>query len=114
MCIRDRIDQLPPHLIARMGLVLCPERRRPFSELTVAENLKAGAYLVSDHRRYRETLELVYRTFPVLQKRSRQISATLSGGEQQMLAIGRALMTRPVLLCIDEPSTCLLYTSRCV
>ncbi|HOA36269.1 MAG TPA: ATP-binding cassette domain-containing protein, partial [Bacillota bacterium] len=56
-------------------------------------------------RRYQDTLELVYRTFPVLKKRSRQISATLSGGEQQMLAIGRALMTRPLLLCIDEPST---------
>ncbi len=100
-----RIDELPPHLIARMGLVLCPERRRPFSELTVLENLKAGAYLVRHHRKFTETLELVYRIFPILQKRSRQISATLSGGEQQMLAIGRALMTGPLLLCIDEPST---------
>ncbi len=100
-----RIDALAPHRIARMGLVLCPERRRPFSELTVGENLKAGAYLLRDHRTYRETLELIYRIFPVLQERSRQISATLSGGEQQMLAIGRALMTQPLLLCIDEPST---------
>ena len=100
-----RIDELAPHRITRMGLVLCPERRRPFSELTVAENLKAGAYLLRNHRKYRDTLEMVYRTFPVLQERSRQISATLSGGEQQMLAIGRALMTQPLLLCIDEPST---------
>ena len=100
-----RIEELPPHRIARMGLVLCPERRRPFSELTVGENLRAGAYLLHDHRRYGETLELIYRIFPVLQERSRQISATLSGGEQQMLAIGRALMTQPLLLCIDEPST---------
>lgn len=100
-----RIDRLPPHQIARMGLVLCPERRRPFGELSVEDNLKAGAYRVRSRRDYLETLDLVYRMFPVLKKRARQVSATLSGGEQQMLAIGRALMTRPVLLCIDEPST---------
>lgn len=101
----QRIDGLPPHRIARMGLVLCPERRRPFSELSVEENLKAGAYRVRGRREYRDTLELVYQMFPILQKRARQVSATLSGGEQQMLAVGRALMTRPMLLCIDEPST---------
>src|SRR5690606_6881961 len=87
------------------GLVLCPERRRPFSELSVEENLKAGAYRVRGRREYRDTLELVYQMFPILQKRARQVSATLSGGEQQMLAVVRALMTRPMLLCIDEPST---------
>ncbi|HEY3315359.1 MAG TPA: ABC transporter ATP-binding protein [Bacillota bacterium] len=101
----ERIDSLPPHIIARRGLVLCPERRRPFTELTVADNLMAGAYLQRDRRVLRETLDLVHQMFPVLKQRSRQISGTLSGGEQQMLAIGRALMTRPRLLCVDEPST---------
>ncbi|MHB8926591.1 MAG: ABC transporter ATP-binding protein [Bacillota bacterium] len=101
----ERIDSLPPHVIARRGLVLCPERRRPFTELTVADNLMAGAYLQKDRRVLRETLDMVHEMFPVLKQRERQISGTLSGGEQQMLAIGRALMTRPRLLCVDEPST---------
>ncbi|MEW5934467.1 MAG: ABC transporter ATP-binding protein [Bacillota bacterium] len=101
----ERIDRLPAHEIARRGLVLCPERRRPFRELTVYENLMAGAFLVKDRRKVAESLDLVYQMFPVLRQRARQVSGTLSGGEQQMLAIGRALMTGPKLLCIDEPST---------
>ncbi len=101
----ERIDRLPPHEIAARGLVLCPERRRPFRELSVLDNLRAGAYLVRDRRKVAETLEMVYALFPVLKSRSGQVSGTLSGGEQQMLAIGRALMTQPRLLCIDEPST---------
>jgi branched-chain amino acid transport system ATP-binding protein len=101
----ERIDNLPPHLIARRGLVLCPERRRPFRELTVLENVKAGAYLFRDGPETARTLETVYHMFPILKSRSRQVAGTLSGGEQQMLAVGRALMTRPRLLCIDEPST---------
>ncbi|MDI6822819.1 MAG: ABC transporter ATP-binding protein [Bacillota bacterium] len=101
----EPIDRLAAHEIARRGLVLCPERRRPFRELTVYENLMAGAFPVRDRRKVAESLDLVYQMFPVLKKRARQISGTLSGGEQQMLAIGRALMTRPKLLCIDEPST---------
>jgi branched-chain amino acid transport system ATP-binding protein len=100
-----RIDQVPAHAIVKRGMVLCPERRRPFRELTVAENLRAGAYLRRDPQGTREDLDKVYRLFPVLSKRSGQIAGTLSGGEQQMLAIGRALMSRPRLLCIDEPST---------
>jgi branched-chain amino acid transport system ATP-binding protein len=100
-----RIDQIPAHEIVNRGLVLCPERRRPFRELTVADNLQAGAYLRRDLQGVRQDLEKVYRLFPVLSKRSGQVSGTLSGGEQQMLAIGRALMSRPKLLCIDEPST---------
>ncbi len=101
----ERIDQIPAHEIVRRGLVLCPERRRPFREMTVLENLMAGAYLQKDKKKSRETLDKVYDMFPVLKERSRQISGTLSGGEQQMLAIGRALMSEPKLLCIDEPST---------
>ncbi len=101
----ERIDHIPAPDIVRRGLVLCPERRRPFREMTVLENLQAGAYLKKDKKKGRESLAKVYELFPVLQERSRQISGTLSGGEQQMLAIGRALMSEPKLLCIDEPST---------
>lgn len=101
----ERIDQIPAHEIVRRGLVLCPERRRPFREMTVLDNLMAGAYLQKDTHKSRETLDKVYELFPVLKQRSRQIAGTLSGGEQQMLAIGRAFMSEPKLLCIDEPST---------
>ena len=101
----ERIDQIPAHEIVRRGLVLCPERRRPFREITVLENLLAGAYLQKDRKKRSETLDKAYALFPLLQQRSRQIAGTLSGGEQQMLAIGRAFMSDPKLLCIDEPST---------
>jgi branched-chain amino acid transport system ATP-binding protein len=101
----QRIDQVPAHEIVRMGLVLCPERRRPFREMTVLENLMAGAYLQKDKKKNQETLGKVYDLFPVLKERTKQISGTLSGGEQQMMAIGRAFMSDPKLLCIDEPST---------
>ncbi len=101
----ERIDHLPAHEIARKGLILCPERRRPFREMTVLDNLKAGAYLLKGKERFEEGLKRVYAMFPVLRERESQISGTLSGGEQQMLAIGRAMMFQPRLLCIDEPST---------
>lgn len=101
----ERIDHLPPHEIAARGLILCPERRRPFREMTVRENLLAGAYLVRSRREVAERLADVYRLFPILRSRGRQRAGTLSGGEQQMLAIGRALMGGPRLLLIDEPST---------
>jgi branched-chain amino acid transport system ATP-binding protein len=101
----ERIDQLPAHEIARKGLLLCPERRRPFREMTVLENLKAGAYLLKGGGEFKESLKKVYSMFPILKERESQISGTLSGGEQQMLAIGRAMMFQPQLLCIDEPST---------
>jgi len=101
----EKIDSIEPHEIAKRGLVHCPERARVFSEMTVMDNLRAGAYLCKDREEFKNNLERVYQLFPVLKERARQISGTLSGGERQMLAIGRALMMRPKLLCIDEPST---------
>jgi len=101
----ERIDRVPAHEIVKRGLILCPERRRPFREMTVIDNLMAGSYLMKGKDEIRNHLVMVYQLFPVLQDRSSQISGTLSGGEQQMLAIGRALMSKPKLLCIDEPST---------
>lgn len=101
----ERIDRIPAHEIVKRGLIHCPERRRPFREMTVLENLHAGGYLLKEKREVEDNLKKVYDLFPVLEKRFAQISGTLSGGEQQMLAIGRALMSRPKLLCIDEPST---------
>lgn len=100
-----RIDKIPAHAIVKRGLIHCPERRRPFREMTVIDNLYAGAYLLKDKKEVHANLEKVYQLFPVVKERSNQISGTLSGGEQQMLAIGRALMFQPKLLCIDEPST---------
>jgi branched-chain amino acid transport system ATP-binding protein len=101
----ERIDQIPAHEIVRRGLILCPERRRPFREMTVIDNLMAGSYLVRDKGEIRDHLRKVYQLFPLLRNRTKQVSGTLSGGEQQMLAVGRALMSNPKLLCIDEPST---------
>jgi branched-chain amino acid transport system ATP-binding protein len=101
----ERIDNLSAHEIVARGLIHCPERARVFSEMTVADNLKAGSYLCKDSKLIQKNLETVYRLFPVLKDRKNQVSGTLSGGERQMLAIGRALMVQPRLLCIDEPST---------
>ncbi len=101
----ERIDRMPAYDIVKRGLIHCPERRRPFKEMTVSDNLLAGAYLLQRKDEIADNLDKVYQLFPILQTRSGQISGTLSGGEQQMLAIGRALMSNPKLLCIDEPST---------
>lgn len=99
-----RIDGLEPHQIVRLGVVQVPEGRKLFPSLTVLENLELGAY-VPEARRYRaQSLELVFELFPVLAERRRQAAGTLSGGQQQMLVIGRALMARPKLLMLDEPS----------
>jgi branched-chain amino acid transport system ATP-binding protein len=96
---------MPAAQIAEMGLIHCPERRRPFKEMTVLENLQAGGYMTTDKKEIEENLQPRLHPFPILKERSHQYSGTLSGGEQQMLAIGRALMSKPKLLCIDEPST---------
>jgi branched-chain amino acid transport system ATP-binding protein len=100
----ERIDALAAHEVRRRGLALCPERRRPFRELTVLENLLAGAFLSSDKTETRRRLERTFALFPRLAERKAQVAGTLSGGEQQMLATARALMFEARLLAIDEPS----------
>jgi len=99
------IGGMPPHEIARQGLALVPEGRELFPHMSVSENLLLGARLCPGRQRATENLEWVYELFPVLRDRRRQSASTLSGGEQQMLAIARALMASPSLLLLDEPST---------
>jgi branched-chain amino acid transport system ATP-binding protein len=100
----ERIDHVPAHDIVRRGLAHVPEGRRVFPFMTVRENLDMGAYTRRDHTAVAADLERVYALFPILLERARQAAGTLSGGEQQMLALGRALMARPHLLLLDEPS----------
>ena len=100
----ERIDDLPAHEIRMRGLVHCPERRRPFRELSVLENLLAGAYLSRNRAETRRRLDHCFALFPPLAERRKQVAGTLSGGEQQMLATARALMFEARLLAIDEPS----------
>ena len=98
------ITNLPAHEVVRLGLSHVPEGRMVFANLTVAENLKMGAYLVRDKAAIAREHDYVFSIFPRLKEREKQIAGTLSGGEQQMLAIGRALMSRPKFLMLDEPS----------
>jgi len=100
----ERIDALAAHEIRKRGLVHCPERRRPFRELTVLENLLAGAFLSRNADHTKRRLDHCFALFPRLAERKEQIAGTLSGGEQQMLATARALMYEAKLLAIDEPS----------
>ena len=94
----------PAHRIVSMGMAHVPEGRRIFQELTVLENFKMGAYTRKDKKEISDTLEMVYKRFPRLEERKSQIAGTLSGGEQQMLAMGRALMSHPKIILMDEPS----------
>ena len=100
----ERIDELKPHRIARKGISHCPERRRLFFDMTVSENLDMGAYALKDRSKVKELRNFVFEIFPRLKEREHQRAGTLSGGEQQMLAIGRSLMSNPKLLLMDEPS----------
>jgi branched-chain amino acid transport system ATP-binding protein len=100
----ERIDVLGTDLIIKRGLSLVPEARRVFTRMTVHENLEMGAYMIDDRSVIQEEVDRVYTLFPRLKERTKQLAGTLSGGEQQMLAMGRALMAKPRLICMDEPS----------
>ena len=95
---------MPAHNIVKLGIAHVPEGRRVFSNLTVYQNLRMGAYTRQDKNEIEQSLQLVYQRFPRLEERKNQMAGTLSGGEQQMLAMGRALMSHPKLIVMDEPS----------
>lgn len=100
----EDITGMDTQKVVERGIALVPEGRRVFANLTVLENLKIGAYLRKDTARIQKDIEYIYKLFPRLEERSWQLAGTLSGGEQQMLAVGRAMMTRPRLIMMDEPS----------
>ncbi len=100
----ERIESLPANERVRLGISMCPEGRKLFPQLTVWENLRLGAYLTKNREQIKQSIEENFVRFPILQQRQNQLAGTLSGGEQQMLALSRALMSRPQLLILDEPS----------
>ncbi|MBE7091024.1 MAG: ABC transporter ATP-binding protein [Clostridiales bacterium] len=108
------LTKYPSHKIVKLGLTQVPEGRRVFQELSVKDNLILGAYSRKDRNEIKESMERVFAKFPVLGERQSQVAGTLSGGEQQMLAVGRALMSKPTMLLLDEPSMGLspLYVNK--
>jgi branched-chain amino acid transport system ATP-binding protein len=98
------ITNKPPQKIVKSGLILCPEGRQVFPKMSIYENLMMGAITINSKQEIQNNLEKAYELFPILKERSKQMAGTLSGGEQQMLAVGRALMSSPKLLMLDEPS----------
>ena len=100
----EEISHLPAHKVVGKGIALCPEGRQLFPQLSVYKNLMLGAYHRKDKKGIEETLEQVYNLFPRLKERYKQMAGTFSGGEQQMLAVGRAIMSKPEMLLLDEPS----------
>jgi branched-chain amino acid transport system ATP-binding protein len=100
----EDITDLKPHERLERGIVLCPEGRRLFPDLTVYENIRVGAYRVNDSAKFRQSLAYLYEIFPKIEERANQVASSLSGGEQQMVAIARALISQPRILMLDEPT----------